>query len=305
MIDYVKLFNDFSIPYWTEGNNCSFGFINVKCVFCDDHSNHLGIKFETGAVSCWRCGPHGRRDALCKILGVNDETLGKILQSYQTRGVGTKGAVKESLKAPENVKIPLVEELNGKCFTYLEKRGFDTFQLIRDYRIKSTKTPCFFEGIDLKCRIFIPIYWKNTLVSWQTRAVVDTSKLRYITCPAAFEVIPHKEIIYGIPLKRPPEKAIITEGIPDSWKFGEYGFSTFGVNYTKEQVRIISSMFRKVFVLFDNDKIGRTQARKLTKELHFRGIDALDCTKHYLSEDGDPAGMSDTTVRTIIENLNY
>lgn len=41
-----QLLIDYRIPFSEQGKNIGNGWIGLKCPFCDDHSNHLGLNLQ-------------------------------------------------------------------------------------------------------------------------------------------------------------------------------------------------------------------------------------------------------------------
>jgi len=142
------------------------------------------------------------------------------------------------------------------------------------------------------------IYWENRIVSFQTRDITAKHSLRYITCPEQRERIKHKHIFYQAIPTKDSDACICVEGVTDAWRFGYGAIATFGIKYTKYQVREISKRFKKVFVVFDDDPQAIKQSEKLTAELILRGVDAYS-----IKIQGDPGDMAQTDADALKKEL--
>jgi hypothetical protein len=181
---------------------------------------------------------------------------------------------------------------------YLEKRGFDPDWLTDEYKIMGTGPAAKLGNIDFRFRILTPIYWEGKLVSFQTRDVTGKSGLKYITCPRKREIIHHKHIIYSCPTQLFWEWGIAVEGKFDVWRFGHPAFATFGIEYTREQVRVIAGLFKMVFTAFDPDPQAQRKAEELRGELRFRGVEC-----HNIKLPVDPGDLPQDEADYIVKQL--
>ena len=86
-----KIFDEYHVPYYTAGApNTSPGWISIRCPFCNDHSNHLGVHLETGKVHCWKCKGHSPVTLLMTVLGVSEKMAKKLINKHQVRGKSKK-----------------------------------------------------------------------------------------------------------------------------------------------------------------------------------------------------------------------
>ena len=81
-MNILKLYQDYNIPVWTEGNNVSPGWINTQCCWCDDPSNHLGFDPSDEHFNCWRCGGHLIVPTIAKLLHTSDREAKGIIKQY-------------------------------------------------------------------------------------------------------------------------------------------------------------------------------------------------------------------------------
>ena len=182
MFDAQKFLEDYSIPISTSGKNTQPGWINIKCPFCYDNSNHGGFNIIKGYYNCWQCGHHSLYDVISKLTGENPK---QILYNYSTRYLINKKLNKK--KAPvEKLKIP-GSELTKQQRKYLINRNFDPDFLIEKYKIKGTGPTGAYSF-----RIIAPIFYKNKAVSYQSRDTTNKQKLRYKACSKDKEIIHHQ-----------------------------------------------------------------------------------------------------------------
>jgi DNA primase len=152
--------------------------------------------------------------------------------------------------------------------------------------------------INYKSRVLIPYIWDNQQVSFDTRDITNKSPYKYLACPKAREVIPHKDILYGNQ-EQWGNKGICVEGTTDVWRLGGKAFATSGIKFTTSQVRAISKTFKRVFIIFDGEESEAIkQARKLKRELEFQWVKAfIEKIK------GDPGSMKEDDAKHLVKTL--
>jgi hypothetical protein len=301
-----KLYQDFSIPYWTSGKNVAAGWINVCCPFCDDTSNHLGFNPKYSTYRCWKCGFHKTIDVLTQLLEVDKHTAQELIRKYggRARYDIQENRVRiglQKFKYPNNTG-----KMNERHMQYLEKRGFDPEFLEREWQLMGTgpSAPLRYKSdereviVDYKYRIVAPILWEKQIVSFQARDITNKHELRYIACPQSREIIHHKHILYGDQTKW-RDTGICVEGITGVWRFGHQAFATFGIKYTTRQVHTIRKQFRRVFVVFDNEPQAQEQAEKLITELRMASVQAYGCCVI----DGDSGEMKQKDADYLVRQL--
>jgi hypothetical protein len=261
MFNVTKFLEEYSIPYWTEGNNVTTGWINIQCPWHADSSNHLGFSPD-GALTCWKCGGHSIIATIAILLRTSSEKARDIYHKYQ---VG--GSVRPSLqKRSSSQKVlpldfpPGTGPLLPQHRTYLFNRNFDSYQLEKDWGLKGTA-----HLGNYKWRIIAPIYHNQQLVSWQARDITNWSKYKYLNCSLDKSIRPHKHCLYGLD-KVPGDKIIIVEGITDVWRLGYGAVATFGLGYTWEQFSLMIQ-FSKCYILFDPGEDAQNRADELANKL--------------------------------------
>lgn len=299
--DIIQLFSDYNIQSKTEGHkHCRPGWVNTECPFCISEAGHeglhLGATLDGKIFFCWRCGWHSPSSSIAKLLKISETEAKKLLKQYVGLSYKTKDAIvkinSKTHKHPSNTG-PLEE----RHIKYLLKRGFDPEQLQHDWDILGTGPISKLDKINYSNRILAPIYWDGKEVTFQARSISDKSSMRYLACPEDREIIKHKHIIYGRQ-DMWKDTIICVEGITDVWRFGFNAICTFGIKYTNYQVRLIASTFKRVIVIFDDERQAQDQADNLVADLKFRGLDSW---KEKVI--GDPGGMNQKEANYLVKQL--
>lgn len=260
MFNVKQYLDDNNIQYKTEGKNCSIGFINICCIFCNDSGFHLGISEKGTHGSCWRCKSHSIYDII-KKLNPNDNP-NEILKQYDTSFISTK--IKEKLKYNNtSIKVP-GDKLANIHKQYLKSRGFDPDYLENKYKLKGTLTHPKFNF-----RLVIPIYYNNKVVTYQTRGLTKDDS--YINCVPELEIIPIKDILYNLNNCK-KDYIVVVEGVMKVFRLGDNSACTFSKNFSNKQLQLLSK-YKRVFVYFDNDDPGKQGSIKLTSMLDSIGVE--------------------------------
>jgi hypothetical protein len=287
---------DYKIRTKEHGKNWQSGWIQIMCPFCGDHNFHGGFKISTGSYNCWRCRDHETVEVISALLRISIRDSRDILFRYLVnddidRAIDRTGHSKvgrgDTKKRPAFVDWPrFTTELKEGHKNYLIKRGFDPDEIIKLWGIKGT-------GIhgDYKYRIIAPIIFNSQMVSYQGRDITDKQYERYKACKSELEVIPHKQVLYGMDYAS--KTAIIVEGITDVWKIGPGAIGTFGTSYTIEQVVLISKSITHAILLYDSGTDAQMQQEKLAFDLSALGTKV---TELHL-EDGDPAELEYSDIK--------
>jgi len=297
----LKLYQNFNIEIASEGHkHARPGWINTECPFCGGNNPgyHLGFNEGNKYFYCWRCGYHKKIDTISKLLNLPYSEARKLLNEYEVDNAPSeerKISPPIQLKAFRFPSYSLAMKNNHR--QYLEHRGFDPEYIEKEWGVMGTGPVSRLDGISYKYRLLVPITWDKKIVSFQTRDITNRQSLRYITCPKDREKIFHKHIIYGQQEKW-DEVGVCVEGVFDVWRLGTPAFATFGIEYTFEQMRLISKLFRKVFIIFDPEPQAQKKANELKIELQFRG---LKCESILL--DCDPGDLKQNEADYIVKNL--
>ena len=251
---FTELLEEHNIARAPEGNeHQTIGWMQIDCPFCSKDSHHwrMGYNIRGGFVNCWSCGAHSLASVIREYTNLPYNQIKKL--------IGQLDDIYEQPLLKKNVKGLLgtpscVGPLQYAHIEYLYKRGFDYKEIQRLWQIKGI-------GIagQLKWRLFIPIHYRNQVVSWTTRSLREGSG-KYISAEPSQELLPHKDMLYGEDYVR--HCAIITEGPLDVWAIGPGAVATFGTAFSKQQILRLLKVPRRI-VCFDNEKEAQRQARKL------------------------------------------
>jgi hypothetical protein len=299
-MDIVQLYQDYGLDYKTEGHkHCRPGWVNIECPFCSGNPGyHLSYNLEGDYFLCWRCGWHPIKETISQLLNVTEAEARKIVKQY---GLYLAKSVKQTEKQfniKPHVLPPLSEPIQKQHIKYLQNRNFDPQYLQREFFILGTGPISLLDGLNYKLRIIIPFIWEGREISFDSRDITNKHPYKYMACPLAREIIPHKYILYGRQDKW-TTTGIAVEGPTDVWRFGFNSFATSGIKYTPEQVRAIAKIFTRVPVCFDGgEPQAQEQAHKLKADLRFRGVDSfvVDIT-------GDPGAMDQKEANYLVKQL--
>ena len=297
----IDLYQDFGIQTADEGSKHSRpGWVNTTCPFCvGNPGEHLGAHINSGRFSCWRCGWKPTDKALAKLLGMSTKEVKPLIRKYKvTSSIVSKAPSQNKKIQFKPHRLPSnTGPLEKSHKNYLIKRKFDPDKLEREWGLLGTGPVSFLDQIDYKHRIVAPILWEGGPVSFQARSISSKSTLPYIACPRHREEILHQHILYRQPEEH-GEIGICVEGITDAWRFGSKAFAVFGIEYTNQQMRAMSKIFKRIFIVFDDDPQAITQGKWLKEDLKFRGVEV-----HQEIIQGDPGGMDQDEADYFVKQL--
>ena len=287
--DILAYLQSRNIPYQTSGDNVSSGWVGINCVFCIDHSDHLGVNLHSKAFNCLKCGEKGSAAKLIQTIdGVNLAIALKTMKQF-----GGGGFVERERHFQSKVQLPIgsSKKFSDIHMAFLEKRGF-TAEVIEKYDLYATGPI----SARFKHRIIIPVYMNKRMLCFVGRDVTGQSELPYRNSHESVSIKDAKQCLYN--MDNVPRKAVvIVEGIFDAWRIGNGAVATFGTQYTHEQLLLLRGMNR-AFILYDADAIPK--AHKLAHDLS----SIVECVEVLELSTGDPAEMSDDDVRLLRRELN-
>lgn len=303
-MDIVRLYQDYSIEICPEEHkHHREGWVNTECPFCSSPTSnpgyHLGWNLSDEYFYCWRCGWHPPIRTVSELLKLPNWKAAELLERYEINRTIYKSVTKPKhpFKPPSDI-IPL----NASHIHYLRKRKFDPEQIEKDWKIAGLGPFSTLEvdGIDMdyRFRLYIPYFWNNELVSFDTRDVTDKQEDKYKACPKHLERIERKHILYGMQ-EAWESTGICVEGPTDVWRMGRHSFAVSGIQYTQEQVRLISKIFKRVWIVFDSEPQAQRQAKKLEADLRFRGVK----TDRFVLLKGDPGSLPQYEADKLVQKL--
>jgi DNA primase len=298
IIDYL---NHKGIKYDEHGKNISQDWIGIRCPWCDDDSNHLGIHTTRGTINCFRCPIKGTvirlimkiercgYDAALKVISDfnrfrSEHTLPlPEARTFKFRDLGESDYDFNLLS-----QFNFVDDILPVHENFLNDRYFDPIHLVDKYKIKF----CGPLG-DYKLRIIVPIFDRGKCISFVTRDATNQASTPYINCPNELSLADLKDQVYNIDNANNPD-VIVVEGVTDVWRMGDDVVATFGIKYTPMQILTLTR-YRRCFVLFDAEPLAQEQAHKLCADL---STVIHEVVRLELPE-GDPAELSESDVKSL------
>lgn len=163
---------------------------------------------------------------------------------------------------------------------YLISRGFDPLEIAEKYAIgyveHESAMPIIADSL------IIPIFFEKQLVAWQARRLVYAGKNKYITSPGA----KISRIFYNWDASADYEYAILVEGVFDVWRLGPPALALFGTHLSQNQVELLRSRYKTVFILLDGD------AKEKMEILSKRLLGFVEVVPVALPGNCDPADIS-------------
>ncbi len=263
------------------------GWVQIDCPFCSPGTGRfrLGFRESGNYLSCWKCGRHTLWDFLVEVSGGRTEAARLI------RLVDRENRPVETSKPLGRVKLPAgVGALQKAHIRYLSERGIDP-----DYAAKIWDVRGIGIADRLSWRLFLPAYYRGSLVSWTTRSIGKDVDLRYITAREDEEAVPLKSFLYGQDLAR--HTALIFEGPLDAVLIGPGSMATCGTSYTRKQLFQMAK-FPLRYVCFDNEPTAQQRAQKLCDDLML-----LPGTTYNICLDAKDAGEANEKERRQLRKL--
>lgn len=298
-MNFEKLFTDYKIDF---NNRVNRGWTNVKCPFCDDKTFNGGFNNDGNYYHCWKCGGHDFKQSLSLVTNIPRNQIDELIEQYQGRNSILNKLNKKKAKA---IKL----ELPTNTFTpgerkYLKLRNFDPRFLHEKYKIVGG-------GISgkWKHRIIIPLIYEGKIVSWTGRSIFSKEKItelkipRYKNLSIEESVIDPKSTLYNLDNCK-KDTAVLTEGAFDVMRLGDDFFCSFGTELTQSQINIIKERFRKIYIMFDNEKEAQNKARKFGLQISSIGVEVeiVDAYSDFNKNDGGE--LNDQEVEIIRNELH-
>lgn len=291
MFDAKRFLQDYNLEWSDSGPNTRTGWVQTRCPFCDDRGHHLGFNVIKGYCHCWRCDWKPLTQVISTLLGIDD--MADVYNIVEAFGNVVSGRTEK----PKPLDAQMlyfhcnrnVIGLGNQARKYLISRRFNPDFIIGEWKVKQTLNV----GKDYKYRIMIPIYLDGRLVSFTSRDYTDKQTLRYKSARSNWEIVPHKETLYGI--DKAQDRCIVVEGVTDAWRIGPGAVATFGIQWSEQQAYLISQRFKRVAILYDSEVQAQKQAEKLGEYLEGLGVESFILG----GLDGDPADMNNDQVEEL------
>ena len=299
MFDINSFLQDYNIASVDSGyKQCRPGWIQIECPFCKSFP-HLGFNSYGGWWNCWKCGWHNHNETIKELTQLPWPKIYEITKEYDVL-IFEEDKQQAKIKKKSRLQLPdgtdgYVD--GGACINYLAKRNFDWKELFREWGVQATG-----HRGDYKFRIIIPIYFHGRLVSYQARAIDDENVPKYMLCPNEESLIDRKSILFGMD-NVPGDSVVVVEGVFDVFRLGPGAVATFGINYTRDQISLLKN-YKRVLIMFDNEKNAYTQAMKLCNELDVLGVEAyVWAWPDDFREGFDPSELSNKDAKLAMERF--
>lgn len=301
-MNILEFFEEYGVEVWTEGKNVSAGWCNINCPFCDDVSNHLGIRYNDFRVHCWKCGGHSIEDVISEVAECSYAEAKRIFRTLGAGRVDPPMIVEKTASSVLTTQTQMPRESSIHFpklhIEYLRSRGFKPRQLIRKYKLRAVHTIGRY-----KFRVIIPIYMHHRLVSFTSRDVTGDQEPKYKHALPEECIFTAKKTIYNYDTLLPGADAFLVEGPVDVWKLGDGAVSLLGVKHTMEQVRLLMKKeIATLFIFFDNDADGRKTARYFARLMAplVKKVEVV-----LLEEKGDPGELKFSEVSYLKQQIGF
>lgn len=292
LFDFRRFLEDHHIPYKTEGKNVTPGWLELRCTFCSDPSEHLGVS-PTGGYHCWRCGSKGTIIKLTMTL--LDYNYSEALSALTPYYLSTRRQEVQSVPRHHYNQNILPKEAS-KTFPsphldYLTSRNFPA-DIITTYDLYA----CWMFG-EYKYRIICPVIEEGRIVNFTALAIAGQSP-KYRHCPNERAHIPMGECVYNIDSVQ--DVAVVMEGVTDVWRFGPGGVAVMGIEFTTEQINVlIHKNLRRCFFMFDAEPLAQQKAEQMARQIS----SFVDMVEVVELDQGDPGELSPEAVQQIRNEL--
>lgn len=234
-MDIEKYLEDREVEYWKSGRkNVGKGWIGLACVFCNDHSNHLGINLKSEFFKCWLCSEKGRLTKLImKMENVPYGMAKSIIEKYG--GLNDPDYDEEEFKPYNGRVLPgeMVKHFPKLHLKYLKRRKFDPHFIIKKYRLRA----CYTVG-RYRFRIIAPMIYNRRVVSFTALDITGKSESKYLFPSNEKVIMPRNATLYNI--DRVKDKIAIVEGMTDVWRIGDGAVGTLNKLLSIEQLNLIA-----------------------------------------------------------------
>lgn len=287
------------------GNNISIVMISLNCTkiqaidwFKEKFPNEVKsnqVMLIRGATALKPIVPTPIKKQEEKIYKITPERIAEInkmaLKLFRYSLKENKQAMQYLINRSISAKVAKDYYIGFAPRSYAEKlyvRGVSKEELYESGMLLQTK-----EGKDyepLSNRVIFPII-DNKIMGFGGRAIFDWQKVKYINTNDN-SLYHKKDILYGMNIARNSDLnyVILVEGYIDVLSIYKTGIDSVvascGTAFTIEHARLIVSLGKRIYVMYDNDTAG-LKASKLAIDLIGKDL----CTKVTIPDGKDPDGF--------------
>jgi len=237
-----------------------------------------------------------------RVVNIPSSEVDYLIEQYAGRNSLLNKLNKKQSKA---IKLTLpTDTFTPAERKYLKQRDFSPKLLHEKYKIVGG-------GITgaWKYRIIIPLILDGKIVSWTGRSILSKQKInelkipRYKNLSIEQSVIDPKSILFNLDNCK-SEIGVLTEGAFDVMRMGDGFFCSFGTELTQSQIAVIKNRFKKVFIMFDNEREAQIKARKFGLQIASMGVEVEVVDVYGDFGKNDAGELNEKEVSVIRKELN-
>lgn len=259
--------------------------ISLDCKWCSpkDRKKKLTINSSSGLFHCWSCNEKGNFNKFYKEYAKRVISIGEFITEQHTVFTPTIRSESNEIPYPDNFRF-LTDSKKSlgakKYFNYLVDRGI-TEEDINYYRLGYCTEGKYAD------RVIIPVYKKDTFVSFIARAITPDKKPKVLTPASLPGTHGVKDYVYNLDRAKDTKLLLIGEGVFDAIALGVSGICLFGKESSPAQLaQIINTKPRRVVICLDGD--AYKYALKLADQLIFHISDVRVCS---FPKEEDPSSL--------------
>jgi len=276
-------------------------WLEVRCPFCSDKGTHGAVNVKNGVYNCWKCGNHSMTEFVS--MTSNTPNSYKEVMNYlrpwltEAEVYTTRKVIEDnerSVKVEKALRMPGKSPLGVAMKDYLRSRGFRPKYMERMYGLKDG-------GMSGRWawRLMIPVNVDGKTVAWQGRTIGRDNPLRYMASSLEESLMDIKDTVYNLDYVR-DGKAILVEGVFDSWKIGPGSVALFGISLKDSQIKLLSERLDEAYILFDPEKRAQEQAAVLARKLSNLGVKVTVLNMEDTTSE-DPGDLTKAEVKQLRE----
>jgi hypothetical protein len=259
------------------GRLTSTGYYEQKCAVCNDKKTRAGWKITEDEVfaHCYNCnfsasytegtGKFSRwMKEVCNANGITNQDLQNITATLFFSGEG-KSEKEITLEELRKVNLNTPEVAFPDRTFQLGSDGHDDIQepLITYLMGRRVDPLKFYFSLDKahQGRVIIPFFRNNKLIFWQSRAIDNKVKPRYLNC-----VVSRDAVFYGYDklFEYSDAPLFVTEGPFDAENID--GVCILGSKLNASKIDVLKKTKRRIIFVIDRDKNGEGLGTEVLKQ---------------------------------------